>query len=83
MLERLKGIERKTWVEVEGAGRVYAIADEDLNAERGEDRGGAFRPGRAPRGDARAFETGARSTIGVDHRITKARSSPPPSSAPR
>jgi hypothetical protein len=29
-LERLLGIERRIWVEVEGRPRVYAIADEDL-----------------------------------------------------
>src|SRR5688572_33494022 len=29
-LAELKGIERKVWVEVEGAPRVWAIADEDL-----------------------------------------------------
>jgi hypothetical protein len=32
MLERLKGIERKTWVQVEGRGRIYAIADETWSA---------------------------------------------------
>src|SRR3954447_16654815 len=29
MLGKLKGIERRVWVEVEGAARIYAIADED------------------------------------------------------
>ena len=33
MLERLKGIERGVWVEVEGCARVLAIADEDLERE--------------------------------------------------
>ena len=32
-LERLVGIERRIWVEVEGEPRVYAIADEDLPRE--------------------------------------------------
>ena len=36
MLARLKGIERATWVEVEGCGRVPAIADEDLERENDE-----------------------------------------------
>ncbi len=36
MLARLKGIERVTWVEVEGCGRVPAIADEDLERENDE-----------------------------------------------
>ena len=29
-LTQLKGIENRTWVQVEGSARVYAIADEDL-----------------------------------------------------
>src|SRR5688572_31421992 len=33
MLARLKGIERRTWVQVAGCERVYAIADEDLERE--------------------------------------------------
>ena len=32
-LERLVGIERRVWVEIEGSPRVYAIADEDLPRE--------------------------------------------------
>ena len=36
MLERLKGIERRTWVQVDGAERIYAIADEDLERENEE-----------------------------------------------
>ncbi|HEY2864208.1 MAG TPA: DUF3501 family protein [Casimicrobiaceae bacterium] len=32
-LAALKGIEDRVWVEVEGAARVYAIADEDLERE--------------------------------------------------
>jgi len=33
MLSRLKGIEDRVWVRVEGCDRVYAIADEDLERE--------------------------------------------------
>jgi hypothetical protein len=36
MLAKLKGIERKVWVRVEGFGAVYAIADEDLERENDE-----------------------------------------------
>jgi hypothetical protein len=36
MLARLKGIERSTWVEVQGCERVHAIADEDLERENDE-----------------------------------------------
>ena len=32
-LAKLKGIEDRVWVQVEGAARVYAIADEDLERE--------------------------------------------------
>ena len=32
-LQRLKGIEKKTWVRVDGHDKVYAIADEDLERE--------------------------------------------------
>jgi hypothetical protein len=35
-LERLKGIERRVWVQVEGFPRVFAIADEDLPRENDE-----------------------------------------------
>ena len=36
MLARLKGIEGRVWVQVEGCERVYAIADEDLERENDE-----------------------------------------------
>ena len=36
MLARLKGLERKVWVQVEGCERVFAIADEDLERENEE-----------------------------------------------
>jgi hypothetical protein len=32
-LAKLKGIEDRVWVQIEGAARVYAIADEDLERE--------------------------------------------------
>jgi Protein of unknown function (DUF3501) len=35
-LEKLKGIERKIWIQVEGAAKVYAIADEDMERENEE-----------------------------------------------
>jgi len=36
MLARLKGVEDRVWVQVEGCERVYAIADEDLERENEE-----------------------------------------------
>ena len=35
-LTKLKGIEDRVWVQVEGCARVYAIADEDLERENAE-----------------------------------------------
>ena len=35
-LARLKGIEDRTWIQVEGCPRVYAIADEDLERENAD-----------------------------------------------
>ncbi|MFN7288387.1 MAG: DUF3501 family protein [Burkholderiales bacterium] len=35
-LGRLKGIEQKVWIQVEGSARVYPIADEDLERENDE-----------------------------------------------
>ena len=35
-LGRLRGIEDRVWIEVEGCGRVFAIADEDLPRENAE-----------------------------------------------
>ena len=32
-LTKLKGIENKTWVQIEGSKKIYAIADEDLQRE--------------------------------------------------
>jgi hypothetical protein len=36
MLARLKGVEDRVWVQVEGFPRVYAVADEDLERENDE-----------------------------------------------
>jgi hypothetical protein len=68
MLERLKGIERRTWVQVEGGERIYAIADEDLERETEEKTAAVhfvrFEVPPAARG---ALRRGARLTIGIDH----------------
>ena len=68
MLARLKGIERRVWVQVGGGARVYAIADEDLEREN-EDKTSAvhflrFDLGAEARDELRR---GAKLTIGVDH----------------
>jgi hypothetical protein len=68
MLARLKGIERRVWVQVQGEARVHAIADEDLERENEEktsavhflrfELSGAMRE---------RLKSGAALAIGVDH----------------
>jgi len=68
MLERLRGIERKTWVQVEGAERIYAIADEDLERENEEKTAAVhFVRFELPAAQRERLKRGARLTIGVDH----------------
>jgi len=68
MLERLKGIERRTWVQVEGSERIYAIADEDLERETEEKTAAVhFVRFEVPPAAREALRRGARLTIGVDH----------------
>ena len=68
MLARLKGIERRVWVQVGGGARVYAIADEDLERENEEKTSAVhflrFDLSPEARGELRR---GAALTIGVDH----------------
>jgi hypothetical protein len=68
MLARLRGIERQTWVQVEGAERVLAIADEDLERETEEKTAAVhFVRFELPAKFRDALKRGARLTIGVDH----------------
>jgi hypothetical protein len=79
MLERLKGIERKTWVQVEGAERVYAIADEDLERENEEKTAAVhFVRFELPPAFRQALRRGARLSIGVDHPEYRASVEPTP-----
>ena len=67
-LARLKGIEDRVWVQVEGGSRVYAIADEDLEREN-EDKTSSvhfLRFELAPTMIS-ALKAGAALSIGVDH----------------
>jgi hypothetical protein len=68
MLGRLKGIERRVWVEVQGCERVYAIADEDLERENDEKTSAVhfLRFELAPK-MRDALRSGASVTVGVDH----------------
>jgi len=68
MLARLKGIEQKTWVQVEGAERVYAIADEDLERENEEKTAAVhFVRFEVPAAMREKLRRGAKLSIGVDH----------------
>jgi hypothetical protein len=67
-LAQLKGIEDRTWVEVEGCARVFAIADEDLEREN-EEKTSAVHFVRFELDEAMcaALKQGAALSIGVDH----------------
>jgi hypothetical protein len=68
MLAKLKGIERRVWVQREGDSRIYAIADEDLERENDEKTSSVhflrFELDAAARA---ALRSGAALGIGVDH----------------
>ncbi len=67
-LAELKGIEDRTWVQVDGCARVFAIADEDLERENEEKTSAVhflrFELDRAMRD---ALKAGAGLAVGVDH----------------
>jgi len=67
-LERLIGIEDKTWIQVEGFDRVWAIADEDLEREN-ERKTSSVHFLRFELSDemAGALKAGAGLAIGVEH----------------
>lgn len=67
-LTRLKGIEGKTWIQVEGCGKVFAIADEDLEREN-ETKTSAvhFLRFELTEEMAAALKYGVTLSMGVDH----------------
>ena len=67
-LAELKGIEDRTWVQVEGQARVFAIADEDLEREN-EEKTSAVHFVRFELDEAMcaALKRGAGLQVGVDH----------------
>lgn len=68
MLAKLKGIEARVWVEVEGSARTYAIADEDLERENDEKTSSVHFLRFELEAAARArLKAGAAFSIGVDH----------------
>jgi Protein of unknown function (DUF3501) len=67
-LAELKGIERRVWIEVRGAERVYAIADEDLERENKEKTSSVhFLRFELSTPMREALGRGAAVTAGVDH----------------
>ena len=78
-LARLKGVEDRLWVQVEGAPRVFAIADEDLEREN-EEKTSAVHFVRFELSDdmAAALGQGAALSVGVDHENYRAELSPVP-----
>ncbi|HTQ74490.1 MAG TPA: DUF3501 family protein [Burkholderiales bacterium] len=67
-LEELIGIEDRTWIQVAGHGRVWAIADEDLDREN-EDKTSSvhFLRFELSESMAQALKGGAALVIGIDH----------------
>ena len=67
-LAELKGIEDRTWVEVEGFTHVYAIADEDMERENEEKTSAVhFVRFDLERKMRAALKGGAGLTVGIDH----------------
>jgi hypothetical protein len=67
-LARLKGVEGRVWVQVEGCARVYAIADEDLERENEEKTSAVhFLRFELDQEMRKALRYGVGLAIGVDH----------------
>ena len=74
MLERLKGIEREVWVQVQGCAGVHAIADEDLERETEEKTSSVhFLRFELTPEMCQALRKGASLAVGVDHPAYRAR----------
>jgi hypothetical protein len=68
MLARLIGVEDRVWVQVAGQGRVYAIADEDLERENAEKTSAVhFLRFELEPAMVQALKKGAALAVGVDH----------------
>jgi len=67
-LARLKGVEERVYVQVDGCGRVYAIADEDMPRENQEKTSSVhFLRFELEPSMIDAFRNGAAVALGVDH----------------
>ena len=70
MLGRLKGIERRVWVQVGDGARIYAIADEDLERENEEKTSSVhFLRFELDAASRARLKQGAGLSIGVDHPV--------------
>ena len=68
-LTKLKGIEDKTWIQIEGSARLYAIADEDLQRENATKTSAVhFLRFELTEEMAAALKYGVSLSMGVDHR---------------
>jgi hypothetical protein len=78
-LGSLKGIEKRTWVRVEGCAAAYAIADEDLDRETEEKTSSVhFLRFELTTEMVKALKYGVTLAIGVDHPHYKAELDPVP-----
>jgi hypothetical protein len=69
-LKRLRGIERQVYVQVEGAAKVYAIADEDLPRENEEKTSAVhFMRFELTEDMVQALKYGVTLAVGVDHAL--------------
>jgi hypothetical protein len=67
-LARLKGVERRVWVQVEGSPRVFPVADEDLPRENDEKTSAVhFLRWELTEEMAAALKYGVSLSMGVDH----------------
>ena len=67
-LAELKGVEDRSWVQVDGCARVFAIADEDLERENDEKTSAVhFVRFELDEGMCVALKGGAALSIGIDH----------------
>jgi hypothetical protein len=72
-LAKLKGIEDRTWVRIEGCPKVFAIADEDLERENAEKTSSVhFLRFELTKEMAAALKYGVALAIGIDHPAYKA-----------
>jgi hypothetical protein len=78
-LARLRGIEDRAWVQVEGLPRVFAIADEDLDRENDEKTSSVhFLRFELSHEMADALKYGMALSIGIDHPHYQAKVEPAP-----